>query len=62
MALIYVQYRAIFMRVTYMGAAGSSHFLSSCRLNIPLYIDLVAAGFPSPAQDFVERTLMPKQA
>lgn len=29
----------------------------SGRLSVPLYQDLVAAGFPSPAQDYIERTL-----
>lgn len=44
------------MHVTYLGAA-SSFMSSSRRLKIPLYVESVSAGFPSPAQDFVERTL-----
>ncbi|MDY7025304.1 MAG: translesion error-prone DNA polymerase V autoproteolytic subunit [Pseudomonadota bacterium] len=27
------------------------------RVNLPLYNDMVAAGFPSPAQDYVEKSL-----
>ncbi|ADZ91084.1 Peptidase S24/S26A/S26B, conserved region [Marinomonas mediterranea MMB-1] len=45
------------MRVTYLGSAESSAFLSSNKMQIPLYVESVSAGFPSPAQDFVERTL-----
>ncbi|WP_452600537.1 S24 family peptidase [Rhodanobacter aciditrophus] len=45
------------MKVTYLGSAESAAFLSINKLNIPLYVESVSAGFPSPAQDFVERTL-----
>ncbi|MEL0638612.1 translesion error-prone DNA polymerase V autoproteolytic subunit [Marinomonas sp. TI.3.20] len=45
------------MRVTYLGVSGSSEFIAANSLRIPLYVDSVSAGFPSPAQDFVERTL-----
>jgi DNA polymerase V len=31
--------------------------LESAQLNIPLYLERVSAGFPSPAQDFIEKTL-----
>lgn len=31
--------------------------LQRLHLSIPLFIERVAAGFPSPAQDYVERTL-----
>jgi DNA polymerase V len=39
-----------------------SNYLSSCplqptRLRIPLLLEPVRAGFPSPAQDYVEKTL-----
>jgi DNA polymerase V len=29
----------------------------SCRVSIPLFSDKVAAGFPSPADDYIEKTL-----
>ncbi|WP_432473782.1 translesion error-prone DNA polymerase V autoproteolytic subunit [Amphritea sp. HPY] len=34
---------------------GAYQHLRSC--NIPLFYDRVAAGFPSPAQDYIEQTL-----
>jgi len=34
---------------------GAYRYLRSC--NIPLFYDRVAAGFPSPAQDYIEQTL-----
>ncbi|SBT17953.1 LexA repressor [Marinomonas gallaica] len=45
------------MRVTYLGSAESAAFLASKQMAIPLYVESVSAGFPSPAQDFVERSL-----
>lgn len=45
------------MRVTYLGSAESAVFSNARRLQIPLYVESVSAGFPSPAQDFVERSL-----
>lgn len=45
------------MRVTYMGSAESAAFLASQPMQIPLYVESVSAGFPSPAQDYVERSL-----
>ncbi|NVK75810.1 UV protection and mutation protein [Marinomonas sp. CT5] len=45
------------MRVTYLGASNSAAFIPSNSVQIPLYVESVSAGFPSPAQDFVERTL-----
>lgn len=45
------------MRVTYLGSAESPTFLSSHPVQIPLYVESVSAGFPSPAQDFIERSL-----
>jgi DNA polymerase V len=32
-------------------------YLDANRVQIPLYVEPVSAGFPSPAQDFVERQL-----
>ena len=34
---------------------GDSH--SCLRLNIPLFLERVSAGFPSPAEDYIEKTL-----
>ncbi|RBO82672.1 LexA family protein [Marinomonas aquiplantarum] len=45
------------MRVSYLGASGSASYIAQNRVLIPLYGDSVSAGFPSPAQDFVEKTL-----
>lgn len=45
------------MRVTYLGSAESAVFLASNQMKIPLYVESVSAGFPSPAQDFVDRSL-----
>lgn len=45
------------MRVSYLGVSESSAFIASNSVRIPLYSESVSAGFPSPAQDFVERTL-----
>ena len=45
------------MRVSYLGASGSASFIAQNSVLIPLYGDSVSAGFPSPAQDFVEKTL-----
>ncbi|NMT63436.1 LexA family protein [Marinobacter orientalis] len=32
-------------------------YASFSRLNIPLFLERVSAGFPSPAEDYVEKTL-----
>ncbi|MCO4785101.1 translesion error-prone DNA polymerase V autoproteolytic subunit [Marinomonas atlantica] len=45
------------MRVTYLGSAESAAFLATKQMSIPFYVESVSAGFPSPAQDFVERSL-----
>ncbi|MBR7890242.1 translesion error-prone DNA polymerase V autoproteolytic subunit [Marinomonas sp. A79] len=45
------------MRVTYLGVTESPSFITPNSVRIPLYAEGVSAGFPSPAQDFVERTL-----
>jgi DNA polymerase V len=45
------------MRVTYLGVSESAAFIAAKSVRIPLYVDSVSAGFPSPAQDFVEKSL-----
>ncbi|MCB5161436.1 translesion error-prone DNA polymerase V autoproteolytic subunit [Marinomonas algarum] len=45
------------MRVSYLGVAESTAFINTNSVRIPLYTESVSAGFPSPAQDFVERSL-----
>ena len=45
------------MRVTYLGVSQSQSFIDANSVRIPLYVESVSAGFPSPAQDFVERAL-----
>lgn len=45
------------MSITFISSAQSSILLSSNKVRIPLFIESVAAGFPSPASDFSERTL-----
>lgn len=45
------------MRVTYLGASLPQSILAENKAKIPLYIESVSAGFPSPAQDYIEQTL-----
>ena len=45
------------MRVTYMGVSGNAVQLQQNYLAIPLFSDAILAGFPSPAQDYIEQTL-----
>lgn len=45
------------MRVTYMGVSGDAVQLQQNYLAIPLFSDAISAGFPSPAQDYIEQTL-----
>jgi DNA polymerase V len=45
------------MRVTYLGVSESAAFIAANSVRIPLYVDSVSAGSPSPAQDFVEKSL-----
>ena len=45
------------MRVTYMGVSGNAVQLQQNYLAIPLFSDAISAGFPSPAQDYIEQTL-----
>lgn len=45
------------MRVTYMSVSGDALHLQQNYLAIPLFSDAISAGFPSPAQDYIEQTL-----
>jgi DNA polymerase V len=45
------------MRVTYLGMSESAEFIVANSVRIPLYENSVSAGFPSPAADFVEKSL-----
>ena len=45
------------MSVSLTGRSGALAFLKATRLRIPLFMESVSAGFPSPAQDYVEQTL-----
>ncbi len=45
------------MRVTYMGVSCDALHLQQNYLAIPLFSDAISAGFPSPAQDYIEQTL-----
>ena len=45
------------MRVSYLGSSESRAFIDANSIQIPLYMESVSAGFPSPAEDFVERKL-----
>ncbi|MFT6491128.1 MAG: DNA polymerase V [Porticoccus sp.] len=46
-----------FMCVVVLGRCAEWLLPSSNRLLIPLFVEPVSAGFPSPAQDYVEQTL-----
>ncbi|WP_106592156.1 translesion error-prone DNA polymerase V autoproteolytic subunit [Marinobacterium halophilum] len=45
------------MSISIIGMPGSAENLASTQLRIPLYLERVSAGFPSPAQDYIEDTL-----
>ena len=45
------------MRVPYMGVSGDAVQLQQNYLAIPLFSDAISAGFPSPAQDYIEQSL-----
>lgn len=45
------------MRVLIVGRSGNADYISERQLAIPLFMESVSAGFPSPAQDYVEQTL-----
>ncbi|SHF60000.1 DNA polymerase V [Marinomonas polaris DSM 16579] len=54
---ISIQFLVLIMRVTYLGVSESAASIAANSVRIPLYVDSVSAGFPSPAQDFVEKSL-----
>lgn len=43
--------------VVLIGCFADPDLLKASELRIPLYLERVSAGFPSPAQDYVEQTL-----
>ena len=43
--------------VVLIGCFADTDLLKASALRIPLYLERVSAGFPSPAQDYVEQTL-----
>lgn len=45
------------MHATLLGQATSTPAVSKSKLAIPLFTERVSAGFPSPAQDYIEQTL-----
>ncbi|MBE3864643.1 translesion error-prone DNA polymerase V autoproteolytic subunit [Vibrio parahaemolyticus] len=45
------------MSVSLIGRSGALAFIKAKRLRIPLFMERVSAGFPSPVQDYVEQTL-----
>ncbi len=45
------------MRVSVIGCSPAYPVIKAKRLSIPLFIEHVSAGFPSPAQDYIEQTL-----
>ncbi|EAQ65456.1 UmuD protein; UmuD' protein [Marinomonas sp. MED121] len=45
------------MRVSYLGTSESRAFIDANSVQIPFYVEPVSAGFPSPADDFIERKL-----
>ena len=45
------------MNLSLLGCSHALARIKSHRLKIPLFSEAVSAGFPSPAQDYVEKTL-----
>ena len=45
------------MNLSLLGCSHALAWIKSHRLKIPLFSEAVSAGFPSPAQDYVEKTL-----
>ena len=45
------------MNLSLLGCSHALVWIKSHRLKIPLFSEAVSAGFPSPAQDYVEKTL-----
>lgn len=51
-SLTVYSYSGIFMSIQFIGVSGVRS-----RLELPLFASKISAGFPSPAQDYVEQTL-----
>jgi len=45
------------MSLSLLGCSHALEWIKSHRLKIPLFSEAVSAGFPSPAQDYVEKSL-----
>ena len=45
------------MSLLFLGRSHALAWIKSHCLQIPLFSEAVSAGFPSPAQDYVEKTL-----
>ena len=45
------------MRVSLIAQSYDAGHLHEHKLKIPLFLERVSAGFPSPAQDYIEQTL-----
>ncbi|CAH0992090.1 Protein UmuD [Sinobacterium norvegicum] len=45
------------MSVSLRGRSSIRSFNAAQRIHIPLFLERVSAGFPSPAQDYIEQTL-----
>ena len=45
------------MRVSLIAKSYDAGYLNEQKLKIPLFLERVSAGFPSPAQDYIEQTL-----
>ena len=45
------------MSLSLIGRSYALAWIKARRLHIPLFVEAVSAGFPSPAQDYVEKTL-----
>lgn len=45
------------MKLSLLGKSLTPEILASIDTRIPLFMEPVAAGFPSPAQDYIERSL-----
>ena len=45
------------MHSSLIGKSCDANFINEQQLAIPLFVEHVSAGFPSPAQDYIEQTL-----
>ena len=45
------------MRVSLIAKSYDAGYLNEQKLTIPLFLERVSAGFPSPAQDYIEQSL-----